>query len=410
MSVVAALVTRAREVPLTQAIRRLAELQVLDTVAVLAAGREHPLAAKLARILPGHTLLETIEADATLAHADEFDVLHPAAGVCPGALVVPAALALGAELDVPGARLIEAVVRGYDVLIEAALSFGGSGLYARGWWPSAVFGAMGSAMAAATLLDLDAGQTAAAVALAAAPLGGLLAADRFGDSHYLMLGRAAARGVRAAFEAQAGMTTSTRLLDEPAAAALGRAAQPTGRPGSHLAEVAFKFWPCARPLQAALAALGVLRDRGVPLAEATDVELSLPAAAARIVNLRREPESPADAAASAVVAVAGASAGRDHDPAWYRDAGGGKPVTGPRVRLCQDPRLDARCPAQWGATVRVKGTGIDEWSTVDDAPGAAPLSEQDEARVLRKAHRLLGPEARTWLGIGAARSGSARWC
>ncbi|MPZ83608.1 MAG: hypothetical protein GEV28_25735, partial [Actinophytocola sp.] len=79
--------------------------QVLDTVACVASGGSHPLATRWVPLLPRGgdavslaaggdlDLVTAVAADATLSHVDEFDPLHAAAAVAPGAVVVPAALA-----------------------------------------------------------------------------------------------------------------------------------------------------------------------------------------------------------------------------------------------------------------------------------------------------------------------------
>ena len=107
-------------------------------------------------------------------------------------------------------------------MVEAALRFGGAELYRAGWWPTALFGALGAAAAAAVCLSLDEATTVQALAIAAAPLGGLFSADEFADGHYLLVGQVAERGVWAARAAAAGCTASLTLLDAPAEAALGR--------------------------------------------------------------------------------------------------------------------------------------------------------------------------------------------
>ncbi|QJY48226.1 MmgE/PrpD family protein [Pseudonocardia broussonetiae] len=376
---------------------------VLDTAACVASGSTHPLAARWVPLLPtapdgvaalgapGAWAVETaVEIDATLAHVDEFDPLHGPAAVAPGAVVVPAALHVGRALGASGPDVLRAVVAGYEAVAEASLRFGGPALYRAGWWPTALFGALGAAAATALLLDLDGPATTTALALASAPLGGLLSADDLGDAHYLLCGRAAAHGVRSARGAAAGLTGSATLLD----------AGPPGPPGPpsppgppHLVGTALKSWPCARPLHTALAALEELGADGAD----GPVRIALPTAALRFVTGERQPSGPAEAAASAAVAVAGARAGRARDPGWYRDPGAAADVV-----LDTDPDLDAAFPARWGAVVTVGGVS----RRVLVAPGDPdrPLS----AGALRaKASRLLGtarddPRTTAVLGLAGA--------
>ncbi|GAA3232918.1 hypothetical protein GCM10017691_28040 [Pseudonocardia petroleophila] len=384
---------------------------VLDTAGCTVSGSAHPLAARWVPLLTGAPdgiraigargpwPLETaVEIDATLAHVDEFDPLHGPAGVAPGAVVVPAALHVGRTLDAGGEQVLRAVVAGYEAVVEASLRYGGPALYAAGWWPTALFGALGSAAVTAHLLGLDEPRTTAALALAAAQLGGLLSADDLGDAHYLLCGRAAAHGVRSARAAAAGLTGSASLLDAPAAAALGRPPEPASPDGAaHLTGTAIKSWPCARPLHTVLAALEELAADGVVAGSGEAVRIALPRAALRFVTADRAPGGPAEAAASAAVAVAGALAGRAREPGWYRDPQGAADVV-----LGTDPGLDAVFPGRWGAVVTV-GTAS---RRVLLAPGD-PERPLPDAAVRAKAAGLLGvdaadPRITAVLGLGDA--------
>jgi 2-methylcitrate dehydratase PrpD len=405
VSVLAALAARARDAAAGADAVALAAAgrHVLDTTACMVSGASHPLTQRWLPLLPPEPagvgaagvpgrwgLATAVEIESTLAHLDEFDPLHGPAAVAPGAVVVPAALQVGAARCAPGEQVARAVVAGYEAVVEASLRFGGPALYASGWWPTALFGALGAAAATAVLLDLDASTTTAALGIAAAPLGGLISAGELGDVHYLLCGRAAAQGCWAARAAAAGITASATLLDAPAAAALGRAADAPSPSGpAHLAATAFKTWPCARPLHTALAALRELADAGVTPAPGDTVEIALPTAALRFITDQRRPTGPVDAAASAAVAVGGALAGRADDPGWYRDVAAGRvALPDVTVRLRPDPGLDEQFPARWGAEVAVHARDRASRRQVLVAPGDPdrPLGDDE---VLAKAARLL---------------------
>ncbi|MGW3952301.1 MmgE/PrpD family protein [Streptomyces sp. NPDC004752] len=346
--------------------RSLAALHVLDTLGCVVAGASHPLAAPLARfasqtgdtgelctpaLAGGHSLRMAVLAESVLAHVDEYDALHPAAAVVPSAVVVPAALAVADREGLPGRAVTDAVIIGYEVVVEAGLRFGGPKLYGNAWWPTAVFGALGSAAATAQLLRLDHEETLAALGLAAAGLGGLLSTDELAAGHYLLAGRAAADGVDAAYLARAGGRASRTLLDEPTTAALGASAAPPspgGRP--HLGDCVFKAYPCARPLHAALDALDALAVGGMPIHTARRVEILLPATLLRFVTADRAPSGPTEAAASAVFAVAAWLHGAAGDVSFFR---GALPEDTPEVVLGHAPELDSRLPEHWGARVIV---------------------------------------------------------
>ena len=374
---------------------------VLDTVGCAVAGAGHPLAAGLAASVAalheGSTpsMRDRVATEATLAHVDELDALHTRAAVLPCATVVPVALELARHHEVTGPQLLGAVAAGAEVIVEAAVRFDAAALYTAGWWPTALFGGLGAAMAASTLLGHDEAATVHALALAASGLGGLLSADELAAGHYRLVGRAAADGLDAAISAGAGLRASSTVLDAPAAAALRRPAGPaTSRDIPHLLDSTIKMFACARPLHAVIEALAELRRRGYDPTGAGLVRIGLPSATLRFVTAERRPAGPMEAAASAAYVLAAFLAGRADDPAFFRAVG---PVEAPDVELVADPDLDARYPGQWGA--RVQLFGCDPASVmVDDArggPGRAWTTAQRQA----KFDRLVQPY---WPRPGAA--------
>ncbi|MEJ2869854.1 MmgE/PrpD family protein [Actinomycetospora sp. OC33-EN08] len=349
------------------ATRREAGRQVLDVLGCLASGASHPLARAWLPLVgedpdgvalpgvPGRRRPEdAVEVGGVLAHLDELDPLHGPSAMASGAVVVPTVLALADGIT--GEQLARAVVAGYEAGAEASLRFGGPALYATGRWPTAVFGPLAAAAAAAVLLDLDEAGTTTALALASTSLGGLLSADVLGHGHYLLGGTAARAGLRAALGARAGLTASTTLLDGPGAVALGRVPDPPSGTGPHLAATGSKRWPCSRPLQSVLAALDELADRGVRPDDGDVVTVALPTAARAFVTATETPDDPTTAAASATVAVRGHALGRADDPGWFREVAAGL-ARGPRtgVQLTGSADLDAAFPARWGAHVEVRG-------------------------------------------------------
>lgn len=402
MTVLTHLAHRARRAPLEAdgPTRALAALHVLDTVGCIAAGASHPLASGLAALgetggagglpvagLAGrHPLRTAVLVESTLAHVDEFDALHPAAAVVPPAVTVPAALAVADHEDLPGRAVVDAVIAGYEAVVEAGARFGGPRLYERAWWPTALFGALGAAAATASLLALDEDRTAAALGIAAAGLGGLLGSGVLGTGHYLLAGRAAADGVEAAYLARAGADASRTLLDTAAPAALGAAPGPAG--GGHLAACVFKAYPCARPLHAALDALAGLMEQGVPVGAARRIDIGLPGPLLRFVTADRRPPGPTEAAASAAFAVAALLAGAADDVAFYR---GALPPGTPEITLSPAPDLEGGLPGRWSARVTVRAPDGRATSALCEA--ARPPGE---AAVVAKFARQLGAPHDAW--------------
>lgn len=146
------------------------------------------------------------------AHALDYD--DQSLSGHPSAVLVPAILAQGEALGdrVSGRDLVAAYVIGYEVwaeLVRRAANY-----HRKGWHPTAVFGVIGAAAAAASLLRLPAERAATALAIAASHAGGLV--PNFGTmTKPYHAGRAAQDGVISARLAGAGMTAGRDTLENP---------------------------------------------------------------------------------------------------------------------------------------------------------------------------------------------------
>ena len=99
------------------------------------------------------------------AHAFELDDYHPNK-LHAGAVVVPAALALGEKLESSGAELMIAIAAGYEVMTRVAGALDPTTAKGKGWHITGITGPFGAAAAGAKLLDLDAERTAWALGIA----------------------------------------------------------------------------------------------------------------------------------------------------------------------------------------------------------------------------------------------------
>jgi 2-methylcitrate dehydratase PrpD len=206
-----------------------AKLLTLDTLGAALAGvptAEGQAAIRAARTLAAAdgpstvwgTALRTTRAAAALvngiaAHAQELDDF----GGCDhsGAVVLPAVLAASQGRGVPGARLLEAIIVGYDVALRVMEAAGGYRDHnGRGWHSTGTCGSFGAAAAAAKVLNLDARRTTWAIGVAGSFTGGTWAflADGAMSKRYHP-GRAAETGVVAAVLAQEGFTGPSRVFE-----------------------------------------------------------------------------------------------------------------------------------------------------------------------------------------------------
>lgn len=209
----------------------------IDCVGVMFAGRGQPVVGIVRKTLvcgvpsESHLLFtgektrssEAALVNATAAHALDYDDVgidgHPSV------VLVPALLAEGERLGAGGAELAAAYVAGYETWAELS-SRDQDPHHGKGWHPTAVFGAVAAAAAAARLARLDTGRTTCALGIAASMSAGLAA--NFGTmTKPFQAGRAAQSGVSAARLAAAGMTSSPDALEHRAG--LLQAFSPKGR-------------------------------------------------------------------------------------------------------------------------------------------------------------------------------------
>jgi 2-methylcitrate dehydratase PrpD len=104
--------------------------------------------------------------NAALAHSLDFDDTHAPSTSHPGAPVIPAAIAAGQMVGASGAEVLAAVVAGYAVACRIGLALPAGDHYARGFHPTATYGAFGAAAAAARAFGLPADRIEAALGIA----------------------------------------------------------------------------------------------------------------------------------------------------------------------------------------------------------------------------------------------------
>ena len=239
----------------------------------------------------------------TLGNALEMDDVHRTAILHPGPVVIPAALALGADAD----ALLDAIVRGYEAMIRVGQAVGPAH-YAR-FHNTATCGPFGSAAAAASALALEEATAVHALANAGSTAGGLWQM-RHEDTHTKQLhaGRAAEAGVTAALLAAEGFRGPVSLLEGPQGFLAGLCPDGDAGPiaaayeGWLIEAVSFKPWPACRHAHPAIDAALAIRDR-VPWDELERVRITTYRDARTFCD-RPDPAAPAEARFSLQHAVA----------------------------------------------------------------------------------------------------------
>lgn len=155
-------------------------------------------------------------ANGVAAHAFELDGLRkPSAGVHPGAILLPAALAVAQDRGLGGRDLLTAFVAGAEVMFRIGLAARQS-TESLGFHAPGVNGPYGSAIVAGRLLGLNPDQLTQALGIAGSLGGGLLAFAKAGNGAMvkrLHMGRAAEAGVVAALLARDGYEGPDRVLE-----------------------------------------------------------------------------------------------------------------------------------------------------------------------------------------------------
>jgi 2-methylcitrate dehydratase PrpD len=91
----------------------------------------------------------------TAAHGFELDDTHDPSMSHPGAVVIPAAMAVAAEVGAPAEELMAAIASGYEAMTRIGMATVADQAIHRGYHPTALFGGFGAAAAAARLMKLD---------------------------------------------------------------------------------------------------------------------------------------------------------------------------------------------------------------------------------------------------------------
>ncbi len=151
-------------------------------------------------------------ANGVASHILELDDVHKGSTLHGAAPIIPAALAVAEREHANGKSFILAVTLGY----EAALRIGEAVNpdHYRYWHPTGTAATFGAAVAAGSLLQLDAEQMLHALGTAGTQAAGLWEFNADGAmSKHLHPGKAAFNGILAADLAAAGFTGATRILE-----------------------------------------------------------------------------------------------------------------------------------------------------------------------------------------------------
>jgi len=339
-----------------------------------------------------------------LTHITETDDLHRASVTHPGCVVVPAALSLGEKTGASANKILRAILHGFEAICRIGAAVGPT--HYKVWHNTATCGPYGSAMAAATLLDLDQEQTVHALGNAGTQSSGFWQFIETGAmSKHLHAGRACESGLLAAELATHGFTGSPQILEGEKGMFAAMCADPIpdailARPDGpwQLRLTSIKPWPCCRHTHPAIdCALALHRELNGAKIQSIDVDTYQ---AALDVCDRPEPENEYSAKFSLYHCVSFAlqygEVGLDSFSEAAREQT--SELRGLTTLHVADP-FASRYPQSWGSGVRVTKQNGDVVAVERTDCKGDPELALDKSELRNKAINLM-----QFAGLGEAAS------
>jgi 2-methylcitrate dehydratase PrpD len=150
----------------------------------------------------------------TFIQGFELDDFHPFGPLHSASLILPSLIACVEEFGlVDGGAFLLGAIKGFEVGPRVGMALHGAQMLSRGWHSGSVFGTHASAVAAGSLLKLDAAAYEDALGLAGTQSAGLMAAQYEAMCKRMHHGFAARNGLYSAHLASAGYTGIKRVFE-----------------------------------------------------------------------------------------------------------------------------------------------------------------------------------------------------
>ena len=359
--------------------------------------------AKIATVAGSNVACGPIEAAMTngvLAQADETDDTHAASLSHPGCAVVPAALAVGEQFGIGGARFLRAVALGYDIGPRVTMTLGGTNYATETHRAThAISATFGAAAAAACAAKLDAARMRAALDYTAQQCSGLVAWQRDTEhieKAFVFGGMGARNGVTAALVVESGWTGVDDIFSgaDNFFDGFGPRANRDGLTEKlgeryEVTRTSIKKWTVGSPIQAPLDALELLlKQRPFTPDQVSKVTVRMATDEAKTVNNRAIPDICLQHMVAVMLIDKTASFHAAHDlprmadPAVLRQRA--------KVELVPDEELQKLLPARV-AVVEVTLTDGTRLERRVDAVRGTPQNPMSREEVVAKARDLMTP-------------------
>jgi 2-methylcitrate dehydratase PrpD len=392
-----------------------AKHHLLDTLAAMLSGAELPpgqaalryagrYAGKGSATIAGSPLTaapaDAALANGVMAHADETDDSHNASRSHPGCAVVPAALAVGEELGVDGARFLRAVTLGYDVGTRVVMAMGGAAFsYESSLATHSIAGKFCAAAAAACVADLDARQMRWALDYTAQQSSGIVGWRRDTDhieKAFVFAGMPARNGVTSALVVRSGWNGVDDIFSGADNFFLAYApkAQPerlVDKLGERyeIVQTDIKKWTVGSPIQGPLDAVEAIRGkRPFEAEQVQSVTVRLAPSVAAVVDNRDIPDICLQHMVAVMLLDKTVSFHAAHDKARMQEAAALRQRA--KVNLVRDEELAKLLPVRV-AVVEIELTDGTHLSERVSAVRGTPHNPMARAEVIEKARELTRP-------------------
>ena len=343
------------------------------------------------------------------SHILEFDDVHKGSTLHAAAPILPAVFAVAEREHANGRAVLRATVLGYEAGLRAGEAVNPS--HYAFWHPTGTAATFGAAVAAGTLLGLDATQMRDALGSAGTQAAGLWEFNADGAmSKHLHPGKAAMNGILAADLAQRGFTAATRILEGErgffrATSSGGDATRITTGLGEQwkISENCYKLHSCCGHTHTAIDTAQDLRARqgwqsDDAVREIEAIEIALYGPGYDVVR-RLIPRTPYQAKFSVAYCVAAALVEgvvglAQFDPARFDADGVRQPSIAAlldQTTVRVDPALTARYPEQWPARVTIRLANGETIEGSADYPRGNPENPVPFATLEAKFRGLVEP-------------------
>jgi aconitate decarboxylase len=219
----------------------------------------------------------------TFIQGFELDDFHPLGPLHSAALILPSLIACAEELgEVDGAAFLLGAIKGFEVGPRVGMALHGAEMLSRGWHSGPVFGTHASAVAAGSLLKLDAAAYEDALGLAGTQSAGLMAAQYEAMCKRMHHGFASRNGLYAAHLAAAGYTGIKRVFEREYGGYLSVFGEGHAPDASRITHRLGETWETQRIVVKPYAAMGALH---APLDALFEIAARRPLRAADIEHI-----------------------------------------------------------------------------------------------------------------------------